>query len=90
MTTREKARKYVGYCVDDALNERRQDEIPSPDTNVRYVGWQCGFEPMFVAVWSYLGGRLDADEAEDLATDLLHEKDWFCGPAPHPQPDFIL
>jgi hypothetical protein len=74
--TREQALSYVGYCVDDALSERSISDIPA---NARLVGWQCGFEPMFVAVWSYLDVRLDDQDAEDIATDLLTEKKWFSG-----------
>ena len=85
--TREQAMPYVSYCVDDALAERRLDEMPSDPNLVRLIGWQCGFEPLFVAVWSYLPGiRLDAAEAEELAADLLLEKKWFSGdftPADH-------
>lgn len=86
--TRAQARANVGYCVDNALSQRREDEIPNPDTNVRYVGWQCGFEPMFVAVWSYLGGSMTADEAGGLAIDLLAELGWFSGEPT--EPDFII
>jgi len=76
MMTREQALPYVAYCVDDALSERKKEEMP--DT-ARLVGWQCGFEPMFVAVWSYLDLELDDDEAEELAVELLIEKKWFSG-----------
>lgn len=69
---------YVGYCVDDTLSERRIDEIPTDRRLVRLVVWQCGFEPMAVAVWSYLPDvRLDANDAEEIAADLLSEKEWF-------------
>jgi hypothetical protein len=71
---REQAIPYVGYCVDDALSERQIADMP---TDARLIGWQCGFEPMFVAVWSYLGVTLDTDDAIDIATDLLREKQWF-------------
>jgi hypothetical protein len=74
--TFDEAREYIGYCVDDALSERAPHEMPD---NARLVGWQCGFEPTFVAVWSYLGVRLDDAEAEEIATDLLREKNWFGG-----------
>lgn len=74
---REQAIPYIGYAVDDALSERRAKDMPD---NARLVGWQCGFgDPMFVAVWSYLGVPLDDDEAEELAFDLLDEKSWFAG-----------
>lgn len=68
------ALKYVCHCLDDALNIRTIDDIPA---NARLVGWQCGFEPMFVAVWSYLGVPLSHEEAEEIATDYLQEISWF-------------
>jgi hypothetical protein len=74
---RNEALKHVAYCVDDALSERRIDEMPT--SKVRLIGWQVGFEPMFVAVWSYLDLDLDDDEAEELAVELLIEKNWFTG-----------
>jgi hypothetical protein len=78
--TREQAIPYISLCVDDALSERSIDDMPA---NARLVGWQCGFEPLFVAVWSYLGDtqgrstRLDDAEAEEIATELLVERKWF-------------
>ena len=52
-----------------------------PDGQFEYasvlIGWQCGFEPLFVAVHSYLDGRLDDDEAEEMARDYLAERNWF-------------
>ena len=74
--TREQAISYISYCVDDALAERRIDEMPD---NARLIGWQCGFEPLFVAVWSDLDIRLDDDEAIEIVTDFLAEKHWFGG-----------
>ena len=62
--TREDAISYVSFCVDDALSERDIQDMPA---NARLVGWLCGFEPMFVAVWSYLDGKLTDDEAADCA-----------------------
>ena len=41
------------------------------------VGWQCGAEPLFVAVHSYLDVHLDDDEAEEMAADYLAERKWF-------------
>ncbi len=77
---------YISYCVDDALAEHSAGEIPA---DARLVGWQCGFEPLFVAVWSYLPGvKLDAGEAADIARDLLTEKNWF---ADEPtEPDYVF
>jgi hypothetical protein len=82
---RQQAIPYIAHCVDDALAERDVKDMPD---NARLVGWQCGFEPMFVAVWSYLGGRLDCGTAQDLALDLLTEKGWFGDN--EREPDYIL
>jgi hypothetical protein len=84
--TREQALKYVSLCVDDALSERKIEEMPD---DARLVGWQCGFEPMFVAVWSYLDLDLDDQEAEGLATELLIERNWFSDGKPTPA-DYVL
>jgi len=86
---REQALRYVSYAVDDALCERRVDEAPP---NARLVGWQCGFEPLFVAVWSYLGDDClpDPAEAAEYATDLLVEKKWFTDNDNPPEPDYVL
>jgi hypothetical protein len=75
---RKQALEYVSFCLDDALSERRIEDMPA---NARLVGWQCGFEPLFVAVWSYLDVRLDDAEAEDIARDYLIERKWFAGDA---------
>jgi hypothetical protein len=72
-------------AVDDALAVRKASERPE---NARLVGWQCGTEPMFIAVWSYLGVRLDDNEAAEFAKDYLAEKKWFSEEAT--EPDFIL
>jgi hypothetical protein len=88
--TREQALPYVSYCVDDALSPRDIKDMPA---NARLVGWQCGFEPLFVAVWSYLDVRLDDDEAEELAADLLQERGWFADVAPDettPSADYVI
>lgn len=82
---RELAKTYVSFGVDDALSFRRADEAPS---NARLIGWQCGFEPMFVAVWSYLGHRISDEDAIEIATDALIERRWFAdGPT---EPDHII
>ena len=54
----------------------------------RLVGWQCGFEPLFVAVHSYLDVILPDEEAEDMAKEFLLERDWF-GASPR-DADYIL
>lgn len=83
---RSDAMRFVSFAVDDALRRRSVADMPG---NARLVGWQCGFEPLFVAVWSYLPGvTLDDDEAEELALDLLVERKWFSG-GPRPA-DYVL
>lgn len=80
------ALRYVGHALDDALAVRTGEAIPD---HARLVGWQCGFEPMFVAVWSYLPGvKLDADEAADIARDYLSEIEWFADEAS--EPDYVI
>ncbi len=72
---RKMALPYVSFALDDSLNVRTGEAIPK---HARLVGWQCGFEPLFVAVWSYLPGvTLDESEAEDIARDYLTERKWF-------------
>ena len=83
---RNQALPFVSFCVDDALSERNVADMPA---NARLIGWQCGFEPLFVAVWSYLDCLLDADEAIELATDLLSERHWFAGDEVR-EPDYVI
>lgn len=56
------------------------------------VGWQCGFEPLFVAVHSHMGAgadyEIDDEEAEELATDYLRERGWFGDN--EREPDYII
>jgi len=84
--THEAAKAYISFCVDDAQAVRSIDDMPA---NARLVGWQCGFEPLFVAVWSYLPDtRVDDEHAVELATDLLNERSWFSdGPR---DPDYLI
>ena len=87
--TREDANPYVAFVVDDAGAGREIGDDPhaiireSGQQGFEYgsvlVGWQCGFEPLFVAVHSYLDVELDDDEAEELARDFLAEREWFAG-----------
>lgn len=85
--TRQQAIPYISFCVDDAQSYRSIDDMPR---NARLVGWQCGFEPLFVAVWSYLPSvRLTDSDAEDLASHLLIERGWF-DDSGHRPPDYIL
>lgn len=74
---------YVSSLLDDALAVKPFDPANVPPGAV-LVGWQCGFEPMFVAVHSYLPNvTLDAEDAEEIAMDYLDEKNWFAGESRH-------
>ena len=86
MISREDALNYVSVGIDDAMSVRSLDTMPA---DARLVGWQCGFEPMFVAVWSYLPGvTLEDSEAEEIARDYLIEIKWFSGEPT--EADFII
>lgn len=75
--------EYVGYHLEDIgpIDAR-------PITDQTYlVGWQCGFEPMFVAVHDHLN-YLDESDAEQIAIDHLEKIGWFTdGPV---DADYIL
>lgn len=78
--TREQALPLVAYCVDDALAL-----YPSSDVHdhpeARLVGFQAGFDMVFVAVWSYLSTTpVSAEDACELAIDVMLEKQWFANP----------
>jgi len=95
--TREQAKDFVGYVVDDAGAARHVgDDMHAvvreggPE-GFKYgsvlVGWQCGFEPMFVAVHSYLDVELDDDECVEMAMDYLIEIKWAKALS---EPDYII
>jgi hypothetical protein len=75
--------EYVGHHLEDIgpIDAR-------PITDQTYlVGWQCGFEPMFVAVHDHLN-YLDESDAEQIAIDHLEKIGWFTdGPV---DADYIL
>lgn len=76
MTTsqRNQLLSYISHCLDDCLNVHPLKDMP-PDA--RLVVYQCGFEPLVVAVWSYLPNtKIGADEAEEIAEDYLREIGW--------------
>jgi hypothetical protein len=84
--TRKEALPYVGYILDDALQGHAGENILP---NAVLVGWQAGFEPLFVAVQSYLPNTaLGADEAIEIATDFLVERKWFADGAK--DPDYVI
>jgi hypothetical protein len=76
---------YIGHYVDDA----QSSETFEIDQETTLVGWQCGFEPMFVAVKSYIDGVIiNEDDAAEIATELLTELKWFSEEPT--EPDYIL
>lgn len=97
---RDQALPYVSFALDDALNPSpataealRSGKIEGLDPSVRrarLVGWQCGFEPLFVAVFSYLPDcSVDSDTAEEIAKDYLAERNWFGDEGPR-DADYVL
>ena len=85
---RSAALDYVSFVVDDALSERSLEDMPD---NAVLVGWQCGFEPLFVAVFSYLpNSTVWHSEAMEIATEFLQERRWFTDNDNPPEPDYVL
>lgn len=85
---RQQALPYVAFVVDDSGAARKlgadiHAKVREQGAEFRYasrlVGWQCGFEPLFVAVHSYLDTRIDDSEAEEMAREYLIERNWFAG-----------
>ena len=81
---KEKAIEYIGHYVDDCLSNHKQ---PVTD-KTKLVGFQCGFEPMFVAVNSGYGWEVDSSAAEELAIDYLNKIGW--SDDPELSADYIL
>jgi hypothetical protein len=90
---------YVSYVVDDAGNGREFEADPHAiirwaheSTEWKYssvlVGWQCGFEPVFVAVHSYLDVEVSSEDAVEMARNYLEEIEWFRPKLA--EPDFII
>ena len=95
---RTEAMAYVSFVVDDAGNGRELGEdlhaiVRESFEDHQYasvlVGWQCGFEPLFVAVHSYLDVYVDDGEAIELATDFLSERGWFANNEVK-EPDYLI
>jgi len=96
---RDDAIRYVSFVVDTAGNGRElgADRFAKIYARSRLVGWQCGFEPLFVAVHSTLFDErnsapldtVDDEEAERLATDYLRERGWF-GDNNECEADYVL
>jgi len=96
-TIREIARNCTRYVVDDALNGRplgqdrwaivRESGADYVQASV-LVGWQRGFEPIFVAVHSYLDVELTDGQAVEYATEYLAEIGWIMEEGT--EPDYII
>jgi len=83
--TREQAEQYVHWRIDTALSP----DSSAPLDKCALIGWQCGFEPAFVAVYDYIrDGRPDEEEAVEIAMDYLMEIGWLARIADGP--DYIL
>lgn len=67
---------YVSHVLDTALSPNRaKSDI---GTGSMLVSFQCGFEPLVVAVvGAYDGEQVEAEEAEEIAVDYLEEIGWF-------------
>jgi hypothetical protein len=94
---RSNAIPYVSFVVDDAGCARSLGDDPHAIVresgqgfkySSRLIGWQCGFEPLFVAVHSYLDVNVTDDEAAEMAIDYLTERNWFSGEPK--EPDYIF
>lgn len=70
---------------DDIMCRNRVDGFEYPSV---LIGWQCGFEPLFVAVHSYLDVRLSDADCVALALDYLSEVGWVSDGAT--EPDYII
>ncbi|MDI9588149.1 MAG: hypothetical protein QM234_04235 [Acidobacteriota bacterium] len=84
--TRDDAIRYVSFVVDTEGNGRElgADQFAKIYARSRLIGWQCGFEPLFVAVHSADFDdnsapldTVDDEEAEQLAIAYLRERGWF-------------
>jgi len=77
------------------IREGGDDSLPSRERKgfkyaSRLIGWQCGFEPLFVAVHSYLDVELEDTEAEDMAREYLEERGWFNSSNRNHEPDYNI
>ena len=87
---RSKCLVYISYVIDTALS---LDQKLDKDT-ATLVGWQLGFEPMFVAVqdaYTDESGCRDIvqeNEAVEIAMDYLKEINWFDGEPI--EPDYVI
>lgn len=79
--TKDQILENTAYVLDDSLNEHSIAELTGEKLeSAIFVVYQCGFEPMAVAVVSYMPNvKITEEEAEEIAKDFLIEKNWFSG-----------
>jgi len=76
----------IVYVLNDALSLVPKAKLR---TDARLIGWYSEFDPMFVAVQSFLPDVvLDKDEAIEIAMEYLDEIGWYLGIPTYP--DFCL
>lgn len=84
---RQDVEKYVSFALNDRGVPRPVAELSRRPMAV-LVGWQVGFEPLFIAVWSDLDLPLYQGDAIDIATQFLESINWF--PGEPTDPDFVV
>jgi hypothetical protein len=74
---RKQALEYVGHVITPDGKKLPANSI-NPKTAI-LVGWQCGFEPMYVAIQDEDGDELSLSDidAEDIAKKYLTKINWF-------------
>ena len=74
---RKQALKYVGHVITENGKKLPESSL-NPKTAI-LVGWQCGFEPMYVAIQDEDGDVLSLSDidAEDIAKEYLTKINWF-------------
>ena len=75
--------QYVAWILDDSGNVLRPGQS-AVSANIRdvlptdtLVAYQCGFEPLVVAVRSVYGNIIPVWDAEEIAAEYLEEIGWF-------------
>lgn len=88
----ETAKTLVSFVVDDAGSALPFGESQHATVRKKSVilGWQCGFEVMFVSVHSYLDVEITDEEAICYASDYLSEIKWFSDDQNPSEPEYIL
>ena len=74
---RKQALEYVGHVITPD-GKKLPEKSLDPKTAI-LVGWQCGFEPMYVAIQDEDGDELSLSDsdAEGIAKKYLTKINWF-------------